>query len=130
MYRHFCIKLNKFNILPVLWIRIRMDPELLPGSGSVIIVPDPDPAKYERTDKKKCYFSLNSKYTGTRYLNNMGWIRIRIYPKLLAGSGSGINHSGSTTLHSGDALKSRRPFVVAPVCRRNLFTTWTDFLYS
>ena len=34
---------------PVLWIRIRMDPELLPGSG--IIVPDPDPAKYERADK-------------------------------------------------------------------------------
>ena len=36
---------------PVLWIRIRMDPELLPGSGSGIIVPDPDPAKYERADK-------------------------------------------------------------------------------
>ena len=34
----------------VLWIRIRMDPELLPGSGSVIIVPDPDSAK-ERADK-------------------------------------------------------------------------------
>ena len=30
----------------VLWIRIRMDPELLPGSG--IIVPDPDPAKSEK----------------------------------------------------------------------------------
>ena len=28
---------------PVLWIRIRMDPPLLPGSG--IKVPDPDPAK-------------------------------------------------------------------------------------
>ena len=28
-------------LLPVLWIRIRMDPELLPGSGSGIIVPDP-----------------------------------------------------------------------------------------
>ena len=26
---------------PVLWIRIRMDPELLPGSGSGIKVPDP-----------------------------------------------------------------------------------------
>ena len=36
---------------PVLWIRIRMDQELLPelGSGSGIIVPDP--AKYERADK-------------------------------------------------------------------------------
>ena len=37
-----------------------MDPELLPGSGFGIIVPDPDPAKYERADKSKCYFSLNS----------------------------------------------------------------------
>ena len=40
-----------------------MDPELLPGSDSSesgIIVPDPDPAKYERADKEKCYFSLNS----------------------------------------------------------------------
>ena len=37
----------------VLWIRIRMDPELLPGSGSGIIVPDSDPAKSERADKKK-----------------------------------------------------------------------------
>ena len=33
----------------VLWIRIRMDPELLPGSG--IKVPDPDPAKSERAYK-------------------------------------------------------------------------------
>ena len=33
----------------VLWIRNRMDPELLTGSGSGIIVPDP--AKYERADK-------------------------------------------------------------------------------
>ena len=36
-------------IIPVLRIRIRMDPELLPGSG--IIVPDPDPAKNERAGK-------------------------------------------------------------------------------
>ena len=36
---------------PVLWIRIRMDSELLPGSGSVIKVPDPDPAKSERAYK-------------------------------------------------------------------------------
>ena len=35
----------------VLWIRIRMDPKLLPGSGSGIIVPDPDPAKSERAYK-------------------------------------------------------------------------------
>ena len=33
------------------WIRIRMDPELLPGSGSGIIVPDSDPANYKRADK-------------------------------------------------------------------------------
>ena len=35
-------------IKPVLRIRIRMDPEFLPGSGSRIIVPDLDPAKNER----------------------------------------------------------------------------------
>ena len=29
----------------------------------------------------------------------MGWIRIRMDPELLPGSGSGINHSGSTTLN-------------------------------
>ena len=29
------------------WIRIRMDLELLPGSGIIV----PDPAKYERADK-------------------------------------------------------------------------------
>ena len=36
-----------------------------------------------------------------RYLINIGWIRIRMDPELWkfkAGSGSGINHSGSTTL--------------------------------
>ena len=32
-------------------IRICMDPELLPGSWSGIIVPDPDPAKSERADE-------------------------------------------------------------------------------
>ena len=31
-------------IFSVLWIRIRMNPELLPGSGSGII--DPDPVKF------------------------------------------------------------------------------------
>ena len=36
---------------PVLWIRIRMDPEFLPGSGSGIIVLDPDPAESERACK-------------------------------------------------------------------------------
>ena len=35
--------------MAVLRIRIRIDPELLPGSD--IIVPDPDPAKNERADK-------------------------------------------------------------------------------
>ena len=37
----------------VLWIRIRMDPEHLPGSGSGIKVldPDPAPAKSERAYK-------------------------------------------------------------------------------
>ena len=37
----------------VCWIRIRipMDPELLPGSGSGIIFPEPDPAKSERACK-------------------------------------------------------------------------------
>ena len=29
-----------------------MDPELLPGSGSGIIVPDPDSAKYEKQINK------------------------------------------------------------------------------
>ena len=38
-------------IQAVLWIRIRMDPELLPGSGSESKVPDPDPAKSERAYK-------------------------------------------------------------------------------
>ena len=34
------------------------DPELLPGSGSGIINPDPGPAKNERPDKIKFYFSF------------------------------------------------------------------------
>ena len=38
-------------ILPVLWIQMRMHPELLPTSGFGIIVLDPDPAKYEGADK-------------------------------------------------------------------------------
>ena len=32
------------------------------------------------------------------YLINIGWIRIRMDPELLPGSGFRINHSGSTTL--------------------------------
>ena len=36
----------------------RRDPELLSGSGSGIIVPDPGPAKNERADKLKFYFSF------------------------------------------------------------------------
>ena len=44
---------NKWSLFsPVLWIRIRirirMDPELLPGSGFGIKVPNPDPPKSER----------------------------------------------------------------------------------
>ena len=41
------VKIQLFFI-PVLRVRIRMDPELLPGFGYGIIVPDPDPAKSER----------------------------------------------------------------------------------
>ena len=33
-----------------------MDPELLPGSGSRSIVPDPDPAKSERAYNLNCEF--------------------------------------------------------------------------
>ena len=35
----------------MLWIRIRMDLELLPGSEYGIKVPDPDPAKNKRAYK-------------------------------------------------------------------------------
>ena len=42
----------------MLWIRIRMDPELLPRTGSRIIVLDPDPAEYERADKIKMLFLI------------------------------------------------------------------------
>ena len=74
----------------------RLDPGLDPhGSGTrkiqswirIRIRMDPDPAKYDSN------FQI--------YLNNMGWIWIRKDPelrKLSAGSGSGINHSRSTTL--------------------------------
>ena len=40
-----------WELIAVLWIRIRMDPDLLPGSGSGIIVPNLDLAKHERADK-------------------------------------------------------------------------------
>ena len=40
---------EKKTLYPVLWIWIRMDPELLPESRSGIIVPDP--AKHARADK-------------------------------------------------------------------------------
>ena len=48
VYDH-CIVNNFTQCLfkAVLWIRIRMDPELLPG----IKVPDPDPAKNKRAYK-------------------------------------------------------------------------------
>ena len=41
--KSFCSNLIKIRV--VLWIRIRMDPELLPGSGSGIKVPDPAKVK-------------------------------------------------------------------------------------
>ena len=44
------------RVKAVLWIRIRMDPELFAGSGSVIIVPDPETAKSERAYKYNCEF--------------------------------------------------------------------------
>ena len=46
-----CLASTVRYVIAVLWIRIRMDPELLPGSGSGIKVPDPDPAESERADK-------------------------------------------------------------------------------
>ena len=46
----YCILYN-VQYSAVLWIRIRMDPELLPVSGSGIKVPDPDPAKSKRAYK-------------------------------------------------------------------------------
>ena len=52
-YKAHLVPILRFPLLwvnfAVLWFRIRMDPELLPGSG--IIVPDPYPAKYERAEK-------------------------------------------------------------------------------
>ena len=48
----FYFEIGKMKmIVAVLRIWIRMDPELLPETGSGIIVPDPDPAKNERADK-------------------------------------------------------------------------------
>ena len=73
----------KFTVNAVSWIRIRMDPELLPGSGFGIIVPDPDPAKYERADKSKCYFSLNS---GLRILPPLPFTRNNLYPLVIPGT--------------------------------------------
>ena len=46
---NFCLKLNlkkTCNTCTVLWIRIRIDPELLPGSGIIV----PDQAEHERAD--------------------------------------------------------------------------------
>ena len=45
------ISFSFLDIVLFTQIRIRRDAELLPRSGSEIIVPDPDPAKYERADK-------------------------------------------------------------------------------
>ena len=47
-----------------------------------------------------------------QYLNNMGWIRIRMNTELRkfkAGSGSGINHSGSATLVVNINTHDRQP---------------------
>ena len=49
-YQHFRPEVVVL-VQAVLRIRIRMDPDLLPGSGPGIIVPDSDPAKNERTYK-------------------------------------------------------------------------------
>ena len=46
---HKLVSFNLYHSGSVLWIRIRMDPELLPESGSGIIVPNP--AKSERAYK-------------------------------------------------------------------------------
>ena len=43
------LRVTEMFVSTVFWIRIRMDPDLLPGSE--IIVTDPDPAKSERADK-------------------------------------------------------------------------------
>ena len=51
--------------IAVLWIWIRMNPELLPGFGSGIIVPDPDPAKYEKQKNKNvilCVYCRTGRY--------------------------------------------------------------------
>ena len=49
LYIQYIVFFEPAVIETVLRIRIRMDPELLPGSG--IIYPDPKPAKKERADK-------------------------------------------------------------------------------
>ena len=56
----------------VLWIRIRMAPELLPGSrsGSGIKGPDPDPAKSERATVNSGLFVLSDSSIEQRMANN------------------------------------------------------------
>ena len=76
---------------PVLQIRIRMDPEDLPGFR--IIFPDPDPAKNEIADKQNCEFFT--------FCSPVLWIRIRIGsvfrsfldPDLYSEYGSGSTHA-------------------------------------
>ena len=122
-------------ILTVLWIRIRMDPERLPGYGSGIIVPDP--AKYEEQINKnvislwildcvhcrtgrylvgfsfwlnlRC-FNFISKY---RILKYVAWIRIRMDPELLSGSWtrkiqSWIRNKPFLILNTGTGISYRR----------------------
>ena len=42
---------HSYNQCPLKSSVVDPDPELLPASGSEIIVPDPDPAKHERADR-------------------------------------------------------------------------------
>ena len=52
LFLSICFLISISSMLePVLWIRIRMNLELLPGSGSRIKLPDSDPAKSERAYK-------------------------------------------------------------------------------
>ena len=50
--------LNFLFKYPELRIRIRMDPELLPGSGSDIIVPEPDQQKIKEQINKYLFIII------------------------------------------------------------------------
>ena len=84
-----------------------MDPELLSGSGSRIIFPDPDSAKSERAEKLKFYFSFQACefWIVCSMKQNMAdsWQIILLieyqvcFFNFQIWVGSGINHSGSAT---------------------------------